>query len=150
MSAANVILSLIGTNIVKSLAIEAGKSLLTDFLANEGSGQIARRQCRHCPWGKNGRRADERRASEIVVPGRARVAVPGLQGNPGRAEEVEETLRHLPGVTKVQASHLTGRVLVLFDPALVDLPTISRAIRGDRIGVVVSLPAERELVGAAI
>ncbi len=50
------------------------------------------------------------------VPGRLRVKIPGLQGEPAEAERVETVLRAIPGVTGVRGNPLTGSVVVLYDP----------------------------------
>ena len=52
---------------------------------------------------------------------RARVAVRGLDRNPNVARHLVERLCDLPGVTRVTASALTGRVLVEYDEHLCDI-----------------------------
>ncbi|MCP2098715.1 MULTISPECIES: ABC transporter ATP-binding protein [Actinosynnema] len=53
-----------------------------------------------------------------VVPGRQRWDVPRVRGNPRAARALEAALLRLPGITGVQASPATGRVLVLHDREL--------------------------------
>jgi Ca2+-transporting ATPase len=64
--------------------------------------------------------------------GRARIAVPGLYRTPSLARRVEDDLRGVPGVAGVQASPITGRILVLFvgDPDLVTLQRRLDALAG--------------------
>jgi hypothetical protein len=54
------------------------------------------------------------------VPGRLRVRVPGLRGDPLRALEEETQLGQVPGVRHVHANALTGSVLVDYDPSIND------------------------------
>lgn len=152
MSAAKLILGMLGTDAVKSLVFEVAAGALADFLnagtASKGSSDNVARSCRRCPWGKNGRVANNGHRSEVIVPGRARVAVPGLQGNPARAAAVEAALLALEGVSVAQANHLTGRALALFEPAVVDLAAIRRAIKESAADPVVPSSAKLELVAA--
>src|SRR5262249_46082183 len=57
------------------------------------------------------------RVVSAPLPGRARLAVCGLQRNPRRAQVVEDALRDRAGVRAVEASARTGNVLVVFDPS---------------------------------
>src|SRR3954469_13838352 len=57
------------------------------------------------------------RVVSAPLPGRARLAVSGLQRNPRRAQVVEDALRDRAGVRAVEASARTGNVLVVFDPS---------------------------------
>jgi P-type Ca2+ transporter type 2C len=50
-----------------------------------------------------------------ILPGRLRAEVFGLRENPAMAERVERAFRTTPGVEHVEASPLTGRVLVVYD-----------------------------------
>jgi cation-transporting P-type ATPase I len=52
---------------------------------------------------------------------RARIAVPGLDSDPRVAGRVVERLGRLPGVTRVTASQLTGRVLVDYSEHLIGI-----------------------------
>lgn len=49
-----------------------------------------------------------------VLPGRLRFEAGSLNGNQEGCLLVEDTLRSLPGVKEVSASHRTGRILVVF------------------------------------
>ena len=61
-----------------------------------------------------------------TLPGRIRVHVPGFTGHDLRA--VESRLRALPGVRGVQATPLTGNILLRFDPAVTSERTILEAM----------------------
>jgi hypothetical protein len=50
-----------------------------------------------------------------AIPGRIRLKVAGMRGNPRMADEVEERLVGMQGVRTVEASPVTGSVLVVFD-----------------------------------
>lgn len=54
-----------------------------------------------------------------VLPGRVRFESNRLTGNEEGCRFLEQNLIAVPGVTEASASHRTGRVLVLFDEALV-------------------------------
>ncbi|WP_026840041.1 HMA2 domain-containing protein [Citrifermentans bremense] len=54
-----------------------------------------------------------------VLPGRLRFEANCLTGRGKVCELLEESMRSLPGVSEVSASHRTGRVLVRFDEAAV-------------------------------
>ena len=53
------------------------------------------------------------------IAGRMRVRVPSRRGDPAYFASVEETLRSLPGVERVEADPMTGGILILHrvDPA---------------------------------
>jgi predicted sugar kinase len=53
------------------------------------------------------------------VPGRLRVCIPEIRRNTARAAEVNRLLE-IYGVDHVKVNHLTGSVVVRFDPALTD------------------------------
>jgi Ca2+-transporting ATPase len=58
------------------------------------------------------------RPVHAAVPGRARFAVAGLYHDDVLAQVLEGQLRRRSGILAASASSLTGKVLVLFDPAL--------------------------------
>src|SRR2546423_14663214 len=74
------------------------------------------------------------RVVSAPLPGRARLAVSGLQRNPRRAQVLEAALADRAGVRAVEASARTGNVLVVFDPsrcALDDLvASVAEALGG--------------------
>jgi hypothetical protein len=53
------------------------------------------------------------------VPGRVRVRIPEIRNNPYKAAEIENLL-NLQGVEKVEINHLTGSVVVMYNPQLLD------------------------------
>jgi Ca2+-transporting ATPase len=61
-----------------------------------------------------------------AVAGRVRFAVSGLKGRPRTAERLQARLLALPGVRAAQASALTGRVLLRFDPSWQSLRSLAR------------------------
>src|SRR5262252_7532707 len=75
--------------------------------------------------------APRRIAVEIVfvaVRGRARLHVQGLRGRPEYAGRLQARLAVAPGVRLAQASAVTGNILLLFDPATVDLRSLIAAV----------------------
>src|ERR671921_519679 len=71
----------------------------------------------------------ERRERSGALLGRARIAVRGLDRDPGLARRVVEHLESFPTV-RASASQLTGRVLVEFDEHRVQLEDILSAVAG--------------------
>jgi cation-transporting ATPase I len=71
------------------------------------------------------RRAATPHAGEEV---RVRLRVPGLQDDAALAARLVERLEQLPGVRHASASPLTGRALVLYDPARVDAADLAAEI----------------------
>jgi P-type Ca2+ transporter type 2C len=65
----------------------------------------------------------------VAVPGRARFRVEGLRGYPGLAHRIEESLAGEPDVHRVQASPVTGTVLILFEPRRVRLRDLISSLR---------------------
>ncbi|HET8626777.1 MAG TPA: hypothetical protein VFL91_05130 [Thermomicrobiales bacterium] len=53
------------------------------------------------------------------LPGRVRLAVPGLRGDPARAAAALAAVGAEPGVLAARASALTGTLLIRYDPARV-------------------------------
>jgi ATP-binding cassette subfamily B protein len=60
-----------------------------------------------------------------ALPGRVRWEVRGLRGRKNFAAIIEQQVANKPGITQLSASHVTGRVLIFFDP---NVP--AEAIRG--------------------
>lgn len=56
-----------------------------------------------------------------LIPGRARLQVPGLKGNPLLAREIVGGLNKTIGIRLATASSRTGRVLIFYDPKRLDL-----------------------------
>jgi hypothetical protein len=51
-----------------------------------------------------------------AIPGRIRLRVPEIKGNPARAREVEQQVGRLKVVRRIEVSPITGSVLVTYDP----------------------------------
>lgn len=62
--------------------------------------------------------------SQTGIPGRLRIQVNGLRQNPGWKIAIEERIRKFSGIRSVEASTVTGRVLVLFDESAMPLHRI--------------------------
>src|SRR6187397_2316282 len=67
------------------------------------------------------------RLVRAAAPGRMRLAVSGLRHQPAVKQRVTDVLAALPGVRTVEASALTGNVLVLFDTARWTAPDLLEA-----------------------
>jgi hypothetical protein len=67
------------------------------------------------------------------TPGRARLQVAGLRGDPARAAAMGASLRGLPGVRRVDISALTGNALIHYDPSETSLARIRAALEGPRL-----------------
>lgn len=63
------------------------------------------------------------------VPGRLRVRIPTIRNNPYRGAEVENLL-NLYGVERVEINHLTGSVVVTYNPQLIDSKGLLHILRG--------------------
>src|SRR5262249_32119935 len=57
----------------------------------------------------------------VAVPGRARLSIEGLRGQPAVATLLESRLSTAPAVHRGRASAVTGNVLVLFEPRSLEL-----------------------------
>lgn len=64
------------------------------------------------------------------LPGRVRIKLPGLKGNPALARELQQTLAAVDGIQHVEVGLTTGSVLVRYDPGMAESFTLE------------SLPAE--------
>ena len=49
------------------------------------------------------------------IPGRVRVHVPKAKGNPGACKSINDLALSIPGIQRIQASALTGSVVVHYD-----------------------------------
>jgi len=63
--------------------------------------------------------------------GRARLHVPGL---PAAADQIRRRVASLPGVIEARANPLTENLLVRYDPAIVDEPSLLAAVRAPSAG----------------
>jgi hypothetical protein len=70
------------------------------------------------------------RSVQVVstIPGRVRVQVAGLSGQPELARKLNDEIGALPGVQDAQASARTGRMLVTYEPELQTTETLTAAV----------------------
>jgi Heavy metal associated domain 2 len=52
-----------------------------------------------------------------AMPGRIRLRVDKVKGNPAFAQKAQNKLGRVPGITQVEAKPLTGSVLIYYDAA---------------------------------
>jgi hypothetical protein len=52
-----------------------------------------------------------------AIPGRVRLRIPAIKGEPGLSREVQKQIAALTVVSRVEVSPVTGSVLVMYDPA---------------------------------
>src|SRR5262249_61275018 len=64
----------------------------------------------------------------VAVRGRARLHVAGIRGRSACAARLQARLAGTHGVRQASASATTGNVLVLFDAARIDLPSLLAAV----------------------
>ena len=83
------------------------------------------------------------------VPGRLRVKIPILKGNPTRIGAVEDLLLSLPGMQGVRTNALTCSVVVNYDPDLVDPHRILRLLADHHNFDVSNAVTQDELVRTA-
>src|SRR5262245_41159474 len=67
-----------------------------------------------------------------VLPGRLRLTVPGMKRNPDLCDAVVAAARALPGVRQAEGNVWTGRVLVLFDAAVLSAGEVEAAVSAAR------------------
>lgn len=53
-----------------------------------------------------------------AFPGRVRLKIPEVRGNPELARQAQEKLGRVPGIQRVEANPATGSLLILYDLAL--------------------------------
>ena len=63
------------------------------------------------------------------VPGRLRVRVPNLRGEPDATRQLERRLASLAGVARAQVNAATGSVLIEYDPRLTTVERVYAATR---------------------
>jgi Heavy metal associated domain 2 len=61
------------------------------------------------------------------VPGRIRVRIPVIRENPYKADEIRNLL-DLDGVEKVEINHLTGSIVVKYNPGMLDSKSLLCAL----------------------
>src|SRR5258705_9093515 len=64
----------------------------------------------------------------VAVRGRARLRVEGIRGRPASAAGIQARIAGAPGIRQAHASSTTGNILVLFDPAKIDLRSLIAAV----------------------
>jgi copper chaperone CopZ len=60
------------------------------------------------------------------VPGRLRIKIPEVKGNPGLAAEVKCFVTHVSGVASATVNTLTGSVVITYDPEIISAKEILR------------------------
>ncbi|MEW6445122.1 MAG: HMA2 domain-containing protein [Pseudomonadota bacterium] len=63
------------------------------------------------------------------IPGRVRLKVPELQGQPMLADQVRGMLGAAPGILELEINTLTGSVLVRYDTRAISRPEAAEALR---------------------
>lgn len=64
-----------------------------------------------------------------ALEGRLRIRIPRVKGAAGEAQEVERHLRQFTGVENVSANPVTGNVLILYNPRLIEQGRIFSFLR---------------------
>lgn len=94
-----------------------------------------------------------------LLPGRLRIAMPGLRGSERRASFLTSRLGEYPGVRRAMANPDSGRVLILFDPGrvaldqlrqLLDLPRRQVPAPPQWVGMGTPQMRQAALTGAAL
>ena len=82
-------------------------------------------------------------------PGRLRVRAETFRALPGAAEEVAARIAEEPGVTEVKTSPVTGSMLVLYEPRVLQLPRLVQALvrAGQQFPGQLRLGREHHLLG---
>jgi CheY-like chemotaxis protein len=60
------------------------------------------------------------------LDGRLRIKAPGIKGRREKAAEIEQSMACIGGIIKVDASPITGSILIYFDPAHTNVDSIAR------------------------
>ena len=64
-----------------------------------------------------------------ALNGRLRIKLPGLKGNPMRAQEIEYQFNLMTGMQQVSANPVTGSLLFTYDPHLLRQEEIGAVLR---------------------
>ncbi len=64
-----------------------------------------------------------------ALEGRLRIKIPVVKGAAGQAQRVESHLRQSAGVQYVSANPITGNVLILYNPGLIDQRQIISSLK---------------------
>jgi len=62
------------------------------------------------------------------IPGRVRFEIPAIKNNQGAAGLVQEQLKNVKGVFTIEASPISGRVLIEYDPSLLEAEILFAAL----------------------
>jgi copper chaperone CopZ len=82
------------------------------------------------------------------VPGRLRIRLSEVKGNPAKAHSIERALGAFPGVNDVASNIRTGSVLVHYDPKTADVSSVLSMLYVD-CGITARYPLperERDIV----
>ncbi|WP_449245488.1 HMA2 domain-containing protein [Desulfobacca acetoxidans] len=63
------------------------------------------------------------------LAGRIRIKVPEIKGSSIRAEELEKKVQWQPGIESIKANHITGSVLIYYNPQETGQDHILRALQ---------------------
>ena len=64
-----------------------------------------------------------------ALNGRLRIKIPGLKGNPLRAQEIENQCNLMTGMQQVSVNLVTGSLLFIYDPHLLKQEEIGAVLR---------------------
>ena len=110
------------------MLVELATEHLLPIVAQEMTGLAVRYIARRTlePAARPEHMAQSTPTGQIVshAPGRTRFRVEGMRGNPFRASSVVQRLQCVAGILDVQASTITGTVLVRYDPHRASVATL--------------------------
>ncbi|MBI3976604.1 MAG: cation transporter [Chloroflexi bacterium] len=118
MSPASIVLGLIGSELVGPVVLELGNRAVRSLTQMPGTGETGGQSIFSSPFDP-----------EPPNTARLRLALPGLRNSPRTAQVVEQQAQSLPGVSSARANLVTGRLLVLYDPAVTGPEAIATALR---------------------
>lgn len=85
------------------------------------------------------------------LDGRLRIKAPGIKGHREKAAEIEQRMACIKGIIKVEASPVTGSILIYFDPAHANADSIERHLISLDIFEIPSIHAHKgESIGQAV
>jgi hypothetical protein len=143
-----IVAGLLGSQLVRAVASEMATSLACQAIqhavgtmarSSAGPGPAGARTTDSTPTSaRHGANPDQAALRELrvlpmveilsAIPGRARLRVQGVRDDATRTAELVATVRALDGVTSVEASSLTGALLVRFDAGRIDVAEIVAAL----------------------
>ena len=83
------------------------------------------------------------------IPGRLRVKIKAVRGNPSLGNHIEDLLAGAWGVTSVSVRTTTGSVIVTYDPQILDAKRILNFLAEHGHIQVTNLPASHPSLGTA-